>query len=153
MVDKNILVQYMDIKREIADLQDRICKIQRQIEKIDEEGCVKDKVMGGEGGLQPFNIEGFPIPEYSKKRTLLMTRKNRLEILENDLLLTINEVDDFISTISDSQIRQIVRYRVFDELPWKEVARKIGGGNTEDSVRMSYERYLKQSCSICSVKV
>ena len=135
MVDKNILVQYMDIKREITDLEDRICKIQRQIEKIDEEGCVKDKVMGGEGGLQPFNIEGFPIPEYSRKRTLLMTRKNRLEILENDLLSTINEVDEFISTISDSQIRQIVRYRVLDELSWRQIAQKIGGGNTEDSTK------------------
>lgn len=142
MVDKNILVQYMDIKREITDLEDRICKIQRQIEKIDEEGCVKDKVMGGEGGLQPFNIEGFPIPEYSRKRTLLMTRKNRLEILENDLLLTINEVDEFISTISDSQIRQIVRYRVLDELSWRQIAQKIGGGNTEDSTKKIFYRYF-----------
>lgn len=142
MVNKNILVQYMDIKREITDLEDRICKIQRQIEKIDEEGCVKDKVMGGEGGLQPFNIEGFPIPEYSRKRTLLMTRKNRLEILENDLLLTINEVDEFISTISDSQIRQIVRYRVLDELSWRQIAQKIGGGNTEDSTKKIFYRYF-----------
>lgn len=142
MVDKNILVQYMDIKREITDLEDRICKIQRQIEKIDEEGCVKDKVMGGEGGLQPFNIEGFPIPEYSRKRTLLMTRKNRLEILENDLLSTINEVDEFISTISDSQIRQIVRYRVLDELSWRQIAQKIGGGNTEDSTKKIFYRYF-----------
>lgn len=142
MVDKNILVQYMDIKREITDLEDRICKIQLQIEKIDEEGCVKDKVMGGEGGLQPFNIEGFPIPEYSRKRTLLMTRKNRLEILENDLLSTINEVDEFISTISDSQIRQIVRYRVLDELSWRQIAQKIGGGNTEDSTKKIFYRYF-----------
>ena len=142
LVDKQILIQYMDIKREIADLQDRICKIQRQIEKIDEEGCVKDKVMGGEGGLQPFNIEGFPIPEYSRKRTLLMTRKNRLEILENDLLSTINEVDEFISAISDSQIRQIVRYRVLDELSWRQIAQKIGGGNTEDSTKKIFYRYF-----------
>lgn len=142
LVNKNILVQYMDIKREITDLEDRICKIQRQIEKIDEEGCVKDKVMGGEGGLQPFNIEGFPIPEYSRKRTLLMTRKNRLEILENDLLSTINEVDEFISTISDSQIRQIVRYRVLDELSWRQIAQKIGGGNTEDSTKKIFYRYF-----------
>lgn len=142
MVDKNILVQYMDIKREITDLEDRICKIQRQIEKIDEEGCVKDKVMGGEGGLQPFNIEGYPIPEYSRKRTLLMARKNRLEMLESDLLLTINEVDEFISTISDSQIRQIVRYRVLDELSWRQIAQKIGGGNTEDSTKKIFYRYF-----------
>ena len=142
MVDKNILVQYMDIKREIADLQDRICKVERQIEKIDEEGCVKDKVMGGEGGLQPFNIEGYPIPEYSRKRTLLMARKNRLEMLESDLLLTINEVETFISTISDSQIRQIVRYRVFDELSWRQIAQKIGGGNTEDSTKKIFYRYF-----------
>ena len=153
MVDKNILVQNMDIKREIASLEKLIEKTEKQIAKINKEGCVKDKVMGGEGGLQPFNIEGFPIPEYSRKKTLLIIRKNRLEMLENDLLSTINEIDDFISTISDSQIRQIMRYRIFDELPWREVAIKVGGGNTEDGVRMAYERYLKQSCSICSEKM
>ena len=142
MVNKQILVQYMDIKREINDLQDRISKIQRQIEKIDEEGCVKDKVMGGEGGLQPFNIEGFPFPEYSRKKTLLLTRKHRLEMLENDLLNTINEVDEYISTISDSQMRQIVRYRVLDELSWRQIAQKIGGGNTEDSTKKIFYRYF-----------
>lgn len=142
MVNKQIMVQYMDIKREIADLQDRICKIERQIEKIDEEGSVKDKVMGGEGGLQPFNIEGFPIPEYSKKKTLLLSRKNQLKMLELDLLLTINEVDEFISTIPDSQIRQIVRYRVLDELSWRQIAQKIGGGNTEDSTKKIFYRYF-----------
>lgn len=142
MVTKQILVQYMDIKREISDLQKRIEKTEEQIAKIDKEGCVKDKVMGGEGGLQPFNIEGFPIPEYSRKKTLLIARKNQLEILERDLLVTINELEAFISTISDSQIRQIVRYRVIDEFSWRQIAQKIGGGNTEDGTKKIFYRYL-----------
>lgn len=48
----------------------------------------------------------------------------------------------FIETIPDSQTRQIFRYRFVDLLSWGQVARKIGGGNTSDSVRKKVIRYI-----------
>ena len=143
MVSKEILVQYADLKQEIVELREKIGKLEDQIDKIEKEGSVKDKVFGGDGGLQPFTIEGFPYPEYSRKKTLLYARKATLSELEMELLETLNEVEMFISSISDSHIRRIVNLRVVDGHSWIKVAQMMGGGNTEDGVRMAFERFLK----------
>lgn len=90
MVTKEILIQYSDLQEEIKEVRDRIEKTENQIERIEREGAVCDKVMGGDGGLQPFKIEGFPYPEYSRKKTLLYARKatlTGLEMICNWLLL------------------------------------------------------------------
>lgn len=141
-MDKRILVQYADLQQEVIEIREKVKKLEAQIDKIESEGAVIDKVMGGEGGLQPFKVEGFPYPEYSRKKTLLYARKATLSELELELLETLNEVESFISSINDSHIRRIVSLRVVDGLSWNKVALKMGGGNTEDSVRKAFDRFV-----------
>lgn len=141
-MDKRILVQYADLQQEVIEIREKVEKLEQQIDKIESEGAVIDKVMGGEGGLQPFKVEGFPYPEYSRKKTLLYARKATLSELELELLEILNEVESFISSINDSHIRRIVNLRVVEGLSWRKVADRIGG-NTEDSVRMTFERFMK----------
>lgn len=143
MVSKEILIQYSDLQQECKEVREKIEKLERQIAKIEADGAVVDKVRGGLGGLQSFKIEGFPYPEYSRKKTLLYARKATLSELEMELLETLNEVEEFIASISDSHIRRIVNLRVIDGLSWNEVARKVGG-NTEDSVRKAFERFVEK---------
>lgn len=51
----------------------------------------------------------------------------------------------YISTVEDSQMRQILTLRYIECLTWNQVADAIGGGNTEDSVRMAHNRFLSQN--------
>ena len=141
MVSKEILIQYSDLQKECKEVREKIEKLEKQIDRIEKDGNVIDKVRGGDGGLQSFKIEGFPYPEYSRKKTLLYARKATLSELEMELLETLNQVEEFIASISDSHIRRIVNLRVVDGLSWNEVARRIGG-NTEDSVRKAFERFV-----------
>lgn len=141
-ISKEILIQYSDLQQECKEVREKIEKLERQIAKIEADGAVVDKVRGGLGGLQSFKIEGFPYPEYSRKKTLLYARKATLSELEMELLETLNEVEEFIASISDSHIRRIVNLRVIDGLSWNEVARKIGG-NTEDSVKKAFYRFME----------
>ena len=143
-ISKEILTQYSDLQQECKEVREKIEKLEKQIERIESDGAVVDKVRGGDGGIQPFKIEGFPYPEYSRKKTLLYARKATLSELEMELLETLNEVEEFIASISDSHIRRIVNLRVVDGLSWGEVARRIGG-NTEDSVRMAFNRFIEQA--------
>ena len=143
MVSKEILIQYSDLQQECKEVREKIEKLERQIAKIESDGAVVDKVRGGDGGLQSFKIEGFPYPEYSRKKTLLYARKATLSELEMELLETLNQVEEFIASIKDSHIRRIVNLRVIDGLSWNEVARRIGG-NTEDSVRKAFERFMEK---------
>ena len=142
-ISKEILIQYSDLQQECNEVREKIEKLERQIEKIESDGAVIDKVRGGDGGLQSFKIEGFPYPEYSRKKTWLYARKATLSELEMELLETLNDVEEFIASISDSHIRRIVNLRVVDGLSWNEVARRIGG-NTEDSVRKAFERFVEK---------
>lgn len=144
MVTKNILIQYADLQEEIKELRKRIEKTEEQITKIESEGVVTDSVSGGEGGVQHFRIEGFPYPEYTRKKTLLYARKATLTSLEMELLETLNQVEEFISSVNDSRIRRIINLRFIEGLSWNKVADRIGGGNTEDSIRMAFNRFMEK---------
>lgn len=144
MVSKEILIQYSDLQEEIKEVRKRIEQTKRQIERIEQEKTVCDKVRGGEGGLESFKIEGFPYPEYSRKKTLLYSRKATLTSLEMELLETLNKVEEFIASISDSRMRRIINLRFIENLSWNKVADRIGGGNTDGSIKMAFQRFMEK---------
>lgn len=57
------------------------------------------------------------------------------------------EIIEYICGIDDSLVRQIVKYRCVNLMTWSDIAGCIGGGNTADSVRKIYERYLLSTMS------
>ena len=143
-ISKEVLVQYADLRQECKEVREKIEKLEKQIDRIEKDGNVIDKVRGGEGGLQSFKIEGFPYPEYNRKKTLLYARKATLVELEMELLETLNQVEEFIASIKDSHIRRIISLRIVDNLSWNKVADRIGGGNTEGSVKMAFQRFMEK---------
>lgn len=159
MISKEILTQYADLQEEIKEvrnkiekLENAIPKIEKHINRIEKGEIVKDKVTGGLGGTQHFEIEGVPVKEYQERKTdllskklMLNNRKSTLELLEFDLLKKTNEVEEFIARIGDSRIRRIINLRYIEGLSWNKVADCIGGGNTEDSVRMAFNRFMENS--------
>lgn len=52
-------------------------------------------------------------------------------------------LEQYISKISSSLVRQIFVYRFVNGLPWEQVAACVGGGNTGDGVKKICYRYLK----------
>ncbi len=54
-----------------------------------------------------------------------------------------NRLNRYIARVEDSLIRQIMSLRYVDGLSWRQVAYCIGGGNTEDGVRVAVSRYLR----------
>lgn len=144
MISKEILIQYSDLQEEVKEVRERIKKTEQQIAKIEEEGRVIDTVSGGSGGIQHFKIEGFPYPEYSRKKTLLYARKATLASLEMELLEMLNQVEEFLTGLDDSRMRRIVTLRFVDNLSWLKTAERIGGKATADSVRMEFNRFMEK---------
>lgn len=143
-MERQQLEQYIYLKQEQKDLEEKIKKIEKQLDKLNEEGLVVDKVRGGEGNMQSFRIEGFPERDYIKKRTLLIANLNKLEKAECKALNLLNEIEEYLATVNDSLLRQIIRFRVIDGYSWQKVAKKVGGNNTEGSVKMIYQRYFEK---------
>ncbi len=51
---------------------------------------------------------------------------------------------DYINTLPDSFLRQVLSWRYIHCLSWTQVALRMGGGNTADSVRKSHDRFLRR---------
>lgn len=145
MVNKNLLKQYTHLKKECEELREKIQRLEKQLARIEEDGEVADKVRGGAGGIQSFKIKGFPFGRQKEIKRTLNLRKIILTNREIQLNEMINDVECFISSIDDSYIRRLLSLRVIDGLPWLKVANKMGGDNTEDSVRKAYDRYLEKN--------
>ncbi len=154
-MDKNVLIQYCDMKEEIKDLRRRITETEKQIFRIAEEGTVKDTVSGGMGGIQHFVVEGMPVPELSRKRLLLNKRKAMLLEKENELLKLTMQVDEYIETIEKSELRIIFRLYFLDGLSYLKVADRMNQifpkrriKYTDENIRKKIQRYFEnvQQC-------
>lgn len=142
MITKDILTQYVDLREEKKDVENRIQKLQKEIEELESLHTEVDIVRGGEGGKERFSVFGIPSPEYSRKKTLLYARQTTLATLDMELAEVINEVEEFIASIDDSRIRRIIDLRFLQNMTWDQVAVRIGGDNSKDSVRMMFKRYI-----------
>lgn len=144
-MNKKTLMQYNDLKKELFEVQTRIEQLERQIATIESEKEVIDRVKGGMGGIQTFKIEGFPYPEYNQKKMWLRERKKRQVDLESMIEELLADIETYLLGVKDSHIRRIIELRIEDGLSWRDVAEEIGGGNTEDSVRMALDRYIDKN--------
>lgn len=150
MIDiKRALEQYNSLKQEKADNERIINNIEKRIAELEEKGYKeKDSVSGGNGGIQHFSIEGFPYPRYHREKSLLILRKKRWSEIEEKLDKQISEIEEYLNSIDDSQMRRMIKYKYIEELSWQQVAERMGGGNTADGCRMAVDRYLKKQYEI-----
>lgn len=71
-------------------------------------------------------------------------KKIKKKLLE--LELARNEIIRYIMDIDDCQTRLIFKLRCLDHMTWNEVADRVGGMNSEYSVKKRFYRYLEK-CS------
>lgn len=150
MIDiKRALEQYNSLKQEKADNERIINNIEKRIAELEEKGYKeKDSVSGGNGGIQHFSIEGFPYPRYHREKSRLILRKKRWSEIEEKLDKQISEIEEYLNSIDDSQMRRMIKYKYIEELSWQQVAERMGGGNTADGCRKALDRYLKKQYEI-----
>ena len=142
---KHILEQYSAMQNEKKDLIERINSLNQKILNMEVNDIVSDTVIRGRHGRKPvgvIRIEGFPSREYTRRKHALQQLKEKLERKVAELLELTNEVEQYIDGISDSRIRQIMRYRYMDDMTWIQVARQMH--ETEDSARKALERFLAE---------
>ena len=144
---KELLSQYADLQAEIEDLQCRIIKTELQIERIQVGGTVFDSVRGTrkDGTIGNIRIEGFPVDDWDEKLDRLHQYKLQLYRSKKRAVDLVSEVEQYINSIEDCRMRRIIRYRFIDKLPWNAVADKMGGNNTEGSIKMAISRFMDKS--------
>lgn len=152
-MDKNILIEYADMKEEIKDLRRRIEQNKKELSRLNGQ-IVMDSVSCGKKGKKPLGtikITGRPVTAISRKESLLNKRIRRLEELEEELLELTIQVDEYIETIEKSELRIIFRLYYIDDLTWYQVALRMNQNfpkrkvkYTEDNCRMRHNRFLEK---------
>ncbi|MBQ6053002.1 MAG: hypothetical protein IJL30_06955 [Clostridia bacterium] len=102
--------------------------------------------------LQPggMNFDGMPRNPSPKNVMeeiipLIIEIEERIRKEQEDYIKERMEIESFIRSVEDYQIRLILSYRFVDLLTWNQTARMIGGNNTEDSVKKMCYRFLKST--------
>ena len=54
------------------------------------------------------------------------------------------KIINYIESVEDSLVRQVMYHRHVLCFKWGQVAKAIGGGNTGDGLRMMYKRYIEE---------
>ena len=133
-MDKEILRQYIDACEQVKEAKEDILRLKKNRKKI-----VQDRVNGSAREFpytaKSFHIEGLPYPvvqdpdELDRREEILRERLRRAEEIKH-------QVEAWMLTIPQRM------QRVFEEMPWNEVAIRMGRNATADSVRMEYIRFM-----------
>ncbi|ASN70276.1 hypothetical protein 10S9_22 [uncultured Caudovirales phage] len=147
--DKNVLKQYISIKREIEAEEARINKLQNEIDWMKPtEREVTDVVTKGKRGKKPLGIciihGNGDYQDINKKRAELRERKAKKELHVVTLEKKVIDVETYIYSLEESDLRNILMYSCVDGLNWKEVAEAMGEGYTEEACKKKFSRFMKQ---------
>ncbi len=123
-MDKEILVQYCEMKEEIKDIRRRIRELDKYLEHPP---IVSDTVKGTrkDGTYGPIKITGIPDPQYRQKGAARERLRRILEVKEEELLELTCQAEEYIEGINKSEVRIMFRLYYIDGLPWWKVAQAM----------------------------
>lgn len=96
---------------------------------------LRREIAGDERRLANLRYEGGSAESERELRAAIERKRDRC--VRERLRL-----EEWISGVEDSLVRQILTHRFVDGCTWLQVAMRIGGGNTEDSVKKICYRYI-----------
>ncbi|WP_333648010.1 hypothetical protein [Lacrimispora sp.] len=147
-MDKEILVQYCEMKGEIKDIRRRKEKLEKEIKGL---SIVSDSVKGtrSDGTYGSIKITGYPTPEYYRKKAAIEKLQKMLGTKEAELFELTVQAEEYIETIPKSEVRTMFRLYYIDGLPWWKVAQAMNKmfpkrrvKFTEDGCRMRNNRFF-----------
>lgn len=144
----SVLNEYVRLQDELTDIVRRKNKHEEELKKL-ENNIVEDSVKGSTTEA-PYietrvHIEGVADRgAVFRKRLAINKLRQQMENKEADILEKQSEVEEFLDSVDDCQIRQIIRYRFFDELTWGQVEAKMAP-LTAGACKMMLHRFIKDN--------
>ena len=141
-MDKGILEQYIDACELVKETEEQIRRLKNNRKTV-----VVDTVKGSMHDFpfapKSFRTEGIAYVtvadpgQLDREELLLEERKAAAAQIKS-------QVEAWLNTIP-VRMQRIIRYRIFEELAWRQVAMKMGRRATEASVKMEFQRFFKEN--------
>ena len=141
MDQKNILEQYMDACELVKETEKDIQWLKKKRKTI-----VQTNVKGSNPEWpyqeQHFKVQGTTFT-YADDFQLRMEEKLLEERKANAAKIK-REAEAFMNT-TPPRIQRIIRFKIFQKLSWDETAQRMGRKATGDSIRMEFDRFMKEN--------
>ena len=147
-MDKSILRQCASLLTEIEGEEKRIKILESEIKAMPPRHReVSDVVTKGKRGRKPLGrcvIHGNKDNTLiNRKRVKLRERKAKKELHVAELDSMVIDADEYIYSIHDSEMRNILLFYCIDRKSWKEVADAMGEGYTAETCRQKFSRFMR----------
>ena len=121
-------------------LEDAIRDTKERIAKIEAKLC-------GSSGFDTSGVPKNPTPRNHTEDNYieLAYLKTELEAQVKEYEILKVRIERYIASIPDLLIKRIMEKRVLERKFWRDIAEELGGGNTKDSVKMMYYRYISDN--------
>ena len=137
-MSKKILWDYIDACELVKETEEDIRRLRRK-------ETVHDKVSGSNPEF-PYQAQSFSISgvvesrmgssELERERELLHQRKENAEKIK----LKVEEVMER----APARMQRIIRFKILERMKWEEVAGRMGGKCTGESVRKEFDRFFEK---------
>ena len=133
-MDKKAIFEYVDARALVKETEEDIQNNRKST-------TVYDKVRGSnpEFPYQPqsFSVQGIVEEDLDdEEEKILQERKLNAKRLKVRAEKAINA--------APVRMQRIIRFKIMQDLEWNEVAEKMGGNCTGDSIRMEFQRWMKE---------
>lgn len=128
-MDRHKLSQYYYLSKELGMWE-------KEYKELKEMSYCKGQQITG----MPFQNTNLTSDKVADVAMKLITTTETINAYRVNLAVLRAEIDNYIITLDDMLLRQIILYRCIELKTWEQVAVSIGGGNTADSCRMYFNR-------------
>lgn len=139
-MDKHILDQYIDACAMIEETEKDIQKLRQKKRTV-----IQTNVSGSNPEF-PYNPQHFKIQGTTftyKEESQLQIEEKILDQRKEDAEKIKIQVEEWINTIPQ-RMQRIIKYKVFENLTWQQVAQRMGRDVSKDSVRMEFNNFMKK---------
>ena len=112
---------------------------QRKLENLENQSLVKGQQITG----MPSGV-GRTTSKVEERVLRLEEIKEHIQNLQDRAEQEQVRLLKYIEGIEDGFVRQIIEYRFIEDMSWKEVAGKLGGNNSPESIRKAFQRFLQK---------
>ena len=139
-MDKHILDQYIHACALIEETEKDIQELKKKKKTI-----VQTNVSGSNPEF-PYNPQHFKIQGTTftlREDSQLRMEEKLLEQRKADAEKIKIQVEEWMNTIPQ-RMQRIIRYKVFKEMTWQQVAKRMGRKTTEISLKKEYQRFFEK---------
>lgn len=139
-LDKQILEQYIDACELVEEAKEELRRLRKQRKRI-EQDIVKGSSPEFPYTAHNFHVQGISYSVLKDPRSVEVQEKILQQRIEAAAKIK-QQVEAWMLTIYP-RMQRIIRYRIFEELTWAQVAVRMGRKATADSVRMEFTNFMK----------